>query len=153
RFQGRDHRLVTIGDNIFEYVSTSVRITFGGIIASFTNERLGPFLAGLLLTLGILFLFYILVSYLISDRSLSSAIRSVKSASGTDEPSRRAAFAQRFDSIDSALFRIRRISNAWREFRETLLRPESADGKVIISNSSRPHVFFNLSSLHMNFHF
>ena len=144
------------GITVFDAVSSFVRVTFSGLIGLFTDDRTGPFLAGVLIALGVIVLIYVLVSWVAAHSVLRAAVGAVKLAAGANEGERRIAFVSAYPRIDQRLFKLRRLSHAWREFRETLILPttgETERGAIIISNSARPQVFFNSSSLRMNFAF
>ena len=141
---------------VFDTVSGFVRRSFSGLIGLFTDERTGPFLAGVLIALGLVVLVYVIGSWLVARSIIRASVAAVKMAKGADEGERRLAFVSVYPQVDQRLFRNSRLSHAWREFRETLILPNAGErggGGVIISNSSRPHVFFNPSSLRMNFAF
>lgn len=141
--------------DILSGISGLVRLTFEGLITAFTDERTGPFLAGILVAIGAVFLVWVLYETARSRQTLARATRILAGARGGDEPERMTAFLIGYPQIDAQLFAIRRIRHPWREFRETLIIPKATarDGGRIISNSSRPQTFFNASSLHMNFSF
>src|SRR5439155_3864779 len=63
------------------------------------------------------------------------------------------AFLSEYESINQALLDLPRVSHAWREFRETLIVPSTGAESPVISNSTRPHAFFTLSTLKMSLSF
>ena len=55
----------------------------------------------------------------------------------------RREFADRYDSINSRLVTHKVIGSAWREFDETLVKPEANSTGQVITNTVRPGVFLN----------
>ena len=65
---------------IFDTVSGFVRRTFSGLIGLFTDERTGPFLAGVLIALGLVVLVYVIGSWLVACSIIRASVAAVKIA-------------------------------------------------------------------------
>ena len=84
---------------IFDTVSGFVRRTFSGLIGLFTDERTGPFLAGVLIALGLVVLVYVIGSWLVSRSIMQASIAAVEMAKGADEGERRIAFVSVYPEV------------------------------------------------------
>ena len=99
---------------VFDTVSGFVRHSFSGLIGLFTDERTGPFLAGVLIALGLVVLVYVIGSWLVARSIIRASVAAVKMAKGADEGERRLAFVSVYPEVDQKLFRNSRLSHAWR---------------------------------------
>jgi methyl-accepting chemotaxis protein len=96
------------------------------------------------LLLALIYLLLVVRARLRALRALERLISKIKD---------KAQFTQSVDSIEASLRKLRRsgplnhVATAWREYRETFV-PHKEAGAVIIRNSVRPSVFFNVEDLH-----
>lgn len=114
---------------------------------------------------GVLFLFIGLVSLVIlaftiawrvrAGRELHRAIAAVELAGGASENERQVAFVVQFDAISERLSGLDRIGRCWREFAETLDRPEpgAPEGTpgygTVVRNERRPQDYLTLTNADM----
>lgn len=127
-----------------------------GYIDLFKDEGIG----------GVLFLSILLLSLIILVwtiwwvwRSTSEIKRSrtiVARAKGATEGERQAAFALRYAEIHTGLGALPRIGACWREFSETLERPDPdvpegvPNHSTVVRNERRPQEYFTLSNAGMS---
>src|SRR5215467_6448418 len=63
-------------------------------------------------------------------------------------------FAENFEVVDASLLRSRLLRHEWKQFKDTLILPNSAriDDKIIY-NTTRPHDYFNTHETGLQFRF
>lgn len=126
-----------------ELTSYDLRAWYAPILEPFKNPQLGPGLATILL--GLAALVFLLFAYDTFRRgaALKAALRAIRGTEKqADEAARRLDFKERFSQVDADLLKNRVLSNAWREFRETLIH-EGRHQNLAIANSTRPQNFFH----------
>ena len=126
-----------------------------GFTEWFTVDGFGGFLFLAILSTSLVVLAFTIAWWWRAGRELRVAISAVRSATGSTEVKRQAAFAERFDAISDRLNALKRIGPCWREFSETLDRPEadalenSPSSGIAIRNERRPQDYLTLGNADM----
>lgn len=110
------------------------------IILMLKVEGFGPFLALMILTVGIV----VMLAAIIHFAGFSSKLKRAIGAVGDSETEE--AFYQRFEEIDQFFKSEKNLGVCWREFTETVIHPHVArpgGTDPVIRNTSRPVDFFD----------
>ncbi len=110
------------------------------IISMLKVEGFGPFLALMILTVGIV----VMLAAIIHFVGFSSKLKRALGAVGDTETEE--AFYQRYEEIDQFFKSEKNLGACWREFTETVIHPHVArpgGTQPIIRNTSRPTDFFD----------
>ena len=122
------------------------------LIAFFTLPYVGGLLTAGILTAAAVILVWTIAWFVRARRQIGRAITAVGRAAGSTENERRAAFVREYGAIDAELDKLSKIRACWREFRETLERPDLDDpdgamgGATFVRNEKRPQAYFTLSN-------
>ncbi len=109
------------------------------IISMLKVEGFGPFLALMILTVGIVVMLAAIIHFVGFSSKLKRAIGAVGDTE-TEE-----AFYQRYEELDQFFKSEKNLGACWREFTETVIHPHVArpgGTQPIIRNTSRPTDFF-----------
>ena len=126
---------------------------YDALLIPFGTSDFGPKLATGLLALALLVLLGFIGLALPQVLRLHAALRAIK-CDGADvgEPQRRTVFQNNYERIDIALLSNKATSQAWQEFRKTLIFRRDPQ-RTIIFASSRPANFFNSRQLGIEYDF
>ncbi len=124
---------------------------FGGLIAFFLNplktEGIGPFLALVLIVLGVSIAIALWLKHHSFRREIKNAIGAIKEFKNEEE------FFDHYEDINKYFKNHKNthegLSECWREFSETIIHPhapKSDGGTPVIRNTSRPFEFFDAQS-------
>ena len=131
-------------------VITEIGKWFAGSITPALNwialDGNGPGLALIVLIAGAGCLTYIIISGYLDLRLIYRANQALTQERVKCEQS---YFSEDYNKICQDMAKIKKISNVWDEFVETLIKPENSETKIPFKNTKRPHDFFNLYDLHM----
>ena len=128
---------------LFAYINSY----YGSLLVPFGSEDFGPKLATALLILAIAVFSVFLIFALPQALRLRGALAAIRRGSdGKNSDEKRQLFQNRFDEIDETLSSNKTTSEAWQEFRKTLIFRGSGERMVILA-PARPSNFFNPRNL------
>lgn len=115
----------------------------------FREDGFAPALSLALLTTAGLFAAFFLLRYFLPIRwSLWRQTRFVRRTKSYE------GFTENFEAVDTSLSRSRLLHHAWREFKETLIFPNSThNDDSVIYNTTRPQDYFNVQETRLQFRF
>ena len=121
----------------------------------FTVDGFGGFLFLAILGTSLVILTFTIAWLWRARKELRRAVLAVRTARGSSEAERQKAFVEHFDAISERLNDLKRIGPCWREFSETLDRPdagapEGAPGYgMAVRNERRPQDYLTLGNADM----
>ena len=139
-----------------EYMTEGVGAAVEGfvepLVALFTLSGIGGLLTAGILAAAVTILIWTILWFVRGRHQIGRAIAVVRGAAGDTEDERRAAFVRQYGTIEAELEELPKIRACWREFRETLERPDLDDpdsaggGAAFVRNEKRPQAYFTLAN-------